>query len=122
MKHSVQQRNMPSHFLLLGKLFDFLAFAFRGTDVIREQTAAFKKISCAPRASSHTDVEGASFSTFETRNDFFRRSDETETTSQIIGRTQWENAQWNAGVDESRGYFDNRAIAASGKNEIGGVF
>jgi hypothetical protein len=116
--------NMPSHLLLLGKLSDFLAFVFRGRDVIREQTAAhsFEKVPRAPRASSHTDVEGASFPAFEARNDFFRRSEETESARQIIGRTQRENAQWNAGVDESRGYFDNCAIAAGGKNEIGGVF
>lgn len=75
-----------------------------------------------PTASSQTDVESASFPAFEARNDFFRRSEETETARQIIGRTQRENAQWNAGVDESRGYFDNRAIAAGGKNEIGGGF
>ncbi len=103
---------------------DFLAFVFRGADVIREQPAAhsLEKIARAPRASSHTDVEGASFPAFETRNDFFRRSDETETARQIIGRAQRENAQWNAGVDESTGHFYNRAIAAGGKNEIGGFF
>src|SRR5437867_7726167 len=123
MKHPVQQRNMPSHLLLLGKLFDFLAFVFRGTDVIREQAAAHRleKIPRAPRASSHTDVEGASFPAFEARNDFFRRSEETESVRQIIGRTQRENAEWNAGVDESTGHLYNRAIATGGKNEIGGV-
>jgi hypothetical protein len=62
------------------------------------------------------------FSAFQTRNDFFGRTDKSETARQIIGRTQRENTHWNAGVDESRGYFDNRAIAAGGKNEIGGFF
>src|SRR4029453_6454280 len=84
-KHLVQQRNMPSHLLLLGKLSDFLAFVFRGADVIREQTAAhsLEKVPRAPRASSHANVEGASLPAFEARNEFFRRSDATAGGSHI---------------------------------------
>jgi hypothetical protein len=60
------------------------------------------------------------FPGFEAGNDFFRGSDETEAARQIIGRTQRENAQWNAGLDQSRAHLYYRAIAAGDKDEIGG--
>src|SRR5918996_625456 len=102
-QHSTQQRNMTCHFLFLGNLFFglliLLLFFLRGPNVIGQQTRSgtLKKISLAPRPPSLPDVEGACFSAVQTRYDFFRRTGETEATRQIIGRTQRENAQWNAG-------------------------
>src|SRR5438046_7040701 len=98
---------MASHLVVLRCRFRFLILFFCSPDIIGQEsgTRAFKKVSPAPRAAGNTHIKGVLFSVLQPRNDFFGRSDEAESTREIIGSAKRKNSQRNARINQATGHL-----------------
>src|SRR5205807_8026901 len=115
---------MARHLVVFRRRFRFFVLFFRSPNVIGQETGTctFKKISRAPRSASNTDIKGVLFSVFQPRNEFFGRSDEAESTREIIGGAKRKNGQWNARINQTAGDLCDRAIASGNQYEIARFF
>ena len=118
MQQLSQQRNMARHLVVLRRRFRFFVLFLCSSDVIGQETgtSAFKKISRAPRPLGDANIETVFLPAFQPLNEFFGRSDEAESARQVIGRAEGQNAQGNAGINQSASDLCHCAITSGNQN------